>query len=482
MNSIYKYVVPALSAFILGTGSAQASTPVFSTYPKSTPRLSPEVRDYTTTCNKGVVRLFSVLPPRTKAFLNGRVLRPGTHSILSKLSPGQRLHVQARYGKKNLDYSIRCIPRGFPSFKANGLLPASMPWVALASTNVGAVLGPYAIVVDRRGVPIWWKYTAGYNVMDVKGLPNGRIGFWSGLLNSDHAEGSFTVYNNKGQLQKSVATIGSLEDAHDSQLAPDGSWYRMVLNWHLDADLSSLGEPAHAVWDDQLQQIGTDGAVKWSWNALDHVSPADGLRWYGVLKATTIGTDPLDLFHLNSIEQAGQNDLIISMRHMDAVYRIRKSDGKILWKLGGATTPESLTVLNDARYPGQPFAGQHDARLQADGTLTVYDNGTGVTGRAPRATRWQIDAQAHTARLVEEITDPQATWSAAGGSARRMSDGSWIISWSHSPYIKAYSKSHKLIWNFKIAATSYRAQPIPLSYNSRAAMVSGMDFMNPIPR
>jgi hypothetical protein len=39
--------------------------------------------------------------------------------------------------------------------------------------------------------------------------------------------------------------------------------------------------------------------------------------------------------------------LILSLRHTDAIYRISRSDGNVVWKLGGTTTAESLTVSGD---------------------------------------------------------------------------------------------------------------------------------------
>ena len=57
--------------------------------------------------------------------------------------------------------------------------------------------------------------------------------------------------------------------------------------------------------------------------------------------------------------------MIASFRTLDAVLKIDKSTGRIIWKLGGATTPRSLEVLQDPRR--YTFGGQHDARLLPTG-------------------------------------------------------------------------------------------------------------------
>ena len=66
--------------------------------------------------------------------------------------------------------------------------------------------------------------------------------------------------------------------------------------------------------------------------------------------------------------------MIASFRNLDAVYKIKKSTGKIVWKLGGTRTPKSLTVKHDPH--NYTLGAQHDARLLPDGTLTLFDNRT----------------------------------------------------------------------------------------------------------
>jgi hypothetical protein len=176
------------------------------------------------------------------------------------------------------------------------------------------------------------------------------------------------------------------------------------------------------------------------------------------------------------LPEDGAGGLVISARHLDAVYRINKADGAITWKLGGTNTSESLATSGDNSLV--PLAGQHDARPQPDGSVTVFDNGSGYSGRQARALRWAINTSAHTAQLVEKLTDPVINdSSAAGGSARRLTDGSWVVSWCSFPYVRAYSASHKKIFDMKFAGAgrTYRATPISSSQVTRAQLVAGMD-------
>ena len=103
----------------------------------------------------------------------------------------------------------------------------------------------------------------------------------------------------------------------------------------------------------------------------------------------------------------------MSLRNTDGVYGI---DGRAAcWKLGGEETPESLRIIGD--YDEYPSGEQHDARVLPDGTISVFDNRTGLDA-PPRVTRWRIDEKAMTATLVEAYEDRIAPGSPATGSAR----------------------------------------------------------------
>ena len=126
-----------------------------------------------------------------------------------------------------------------------------------------------------------------------------------------------------------------------------------------------------------------------------------------------------DWAHWNSIQQVGDT-VVVSFRHLDAVYAINKLDGEILWKLGGTPTSKSLTVVGDPE--SNPLGGQHYARLLSDGTLTVYDNNTNESA-PPRGVSYQIDIATQTATFVEAVNDPDVTASPCCGSAAGLPTG-----------------------------------------------------------
>jgi len=125
------------------------------------------------------------------------------------------------------------------------------------------------------------------------------------------------------------------------------------------------------------------------------------------------------------------------MEHLDTVLRIRRDpgqpdDGTVVWRLGG---PQSSFVFLDDPSGG-PLRPQ-DARLGADGTLSLIDSRTDRPGETARAVVYRLDGAGGTARLVwsapfvAPVTG--ATWSGGLGSVRRQSDGHTVVGWGDQP-------------------------------------------------
>ena len=193
------------------------------------------------------------------------------------------------------------------------------------------------------------------------------------------------------------------------------------------------------------------------------------------------GRTAYDVFHMNSVGSLGGSRVQVSLRHTDAVYRIDKPTGNIVWKLGGTPRPESLTVNNDPVFAsGSTISGQHDARLLPDGSLTLYDNGTN-RNRPPRAVRYAINPYDKTATLLESISDPGASTSLCCGSARRLSGGDWVISWGGDPLITEQTSSGNRVFALSLdpSVFSYRADPVLPGVVSASALRAGMNAQFP---
>jgi hypothetical protein len=470
-----------LVAFVVPSATAASFTMTSS--PALNQKFNKSWQDYTVACPAGSVRLTLSSPAGTAPKVNGKAVKLGTTATNAPMTPGRRAIVSATIAGKRTVYSVRCLPADFPKFTATGSLTSASPFVAMSvvTSLIGPVV-PYAFVIDSHGVPIWWKNTPGVSTMDVKPLSGGEIGFWSGLLFSERANGPFTIYNLNGTKVRDVVPNVGTSDPHESHPTSRGTIYRVAYVTRENADLSALRGPSdHAVLDGVIQEIDSAGNVVWQWDSKDHIGVAEtpGL-WFGILSAVS-GKDPIDMVHLNAVEEDKEGNLLLSFRHANAIYKIRKSDGSVIWKLGGTVSGNSLTVVGDSQYPTQPLAGQHDVRSLPNGDVTVHDNGTGVTGRGPRVTSWRINESARTATLVESFSNPGLTSSGGIGSARKLSDGGWLVAWGASSQIRGYDAAHRQIFGINLAGggKAYRAAPITSSEFSRTQFVAGMDAQYP---
>src|SRR5262249_59101508 len=104
-------------------------------------------------------------------------------------------------------------------------------------------------------------------------------------------------------------------------------------------------------------------------------------------------------------------NLLISGRNTHAAYEVSRKTGRILWRLGGKKSDFRMG-------PDTRFAWQHDVRRQADGTITVFDNGAAPP--VPKLTRilvLTLDIADKSATLVRSYHHPKRLLSPFEGNA-----------------------------------------------------------------
>jgi len=465
-----------IAACLIPPAAAAATGPTVTVTGGLTPSFSPAIANYTVRCATPLT-VTTEAPSGWTVGVDGKAGRTGSQSASLRLSAGQRFKITTRHLGKTTTASVRCIPTDFPSFEVTGQLPASFPLFAFS--NIAPVVfktpaQPYAIVADRNGVPIWWVH-APDNLFNVMGMAGGRIA--AGL-----ADGPLTIYTPRGVVEKRARPTLGQPDAHEAIPTSRGTFYLGATSQRYHVDMRAIGQSADgSALDSVIEEVSATGKSLWSWRSADHFSIPDSILpqvFIPLTNVTSSRTPVVDVAHINSIEDDGQGGIVASFRNTSAIYRIIKSTGQIDWKLGGTTTAQSLTVIGDD-VSDRHVGGQHDARVLPDGTVSVLDNGWG-TNHGARVTRWLVDRTAHTATLVESLVDPTIGKSICCGSARRGSDGSWLVDYGAIAYVRAYDKTKKQVFSlhFTEHGLTYRATPVPTSQLTAATLISGMDFMH----
>jgi len=189
------------------------------------------------------------------------------------------------------------------------------------------------------------------------------------------------------------------------------------------------------ILDSEIVFLNKDGTEKFKYSLLDRIDISEIATnqpaYYNP------GAAPVDVIHSNSVEIAGDS-VIISSRHLDAVHKMRISDGEIVWKLGGhGKTKYDLDVLNEYGAFNQSnntidlnhlLSGQHDARVTKDGGVSIFDNGT-TSNRNPRVLTLSIDEKNMKAKITQVVTGSSQSISSCCGTARELKDGAWLVNW-----------------------------------------------------
>ena len=123
------------------------------------------------------------------------------------------------------------------------------------------------------------------------------------------------------------------------------------------------------------------------------------------------------------------------------------------------------------------FRGQI-ARLLPGRTLTLFDNRSKLGHKPPRAVRYRINQKRGTATLLRSITDPEVRNSNCCGSARRLPNRDWLISWGKHEPIGGYQPDGKRTFLLAFPSNfSYRAEPAPADALSAPDLRAGMRAM-----
>lgn len=450
-----------------------------SSVPPLTPAFDPAVSDYTVRCDGTPLAISGKVAAGETIAVDGGEEESGSFATVVPLEADQEFGFSVLAGEQQRDYHVRCLPANFPAWEYERLRqPSHEFYVVSPSLSTGG--GPFAVIFDDHGVPVWWQTDSPAPPSDAKVLANGNVVWWGSPPGGD----AYEIRDLDGNLLQAVRFATGRIDSHEFQVEPNGDYLIESYQPREHVDLSAYGGLADGtVIDAVIEEVTPAGNVVWEWSTAGHIGLEETGRWW---PTALLGAAGADIVHMNAVEPVGDDAVLISLRHTDAVYKVDKATGSIIWKLGGTWTPKSLTVKGDPEG-AYPLGGQHDVRLLPGGTateyeITVHDNNTNLPG-PPRGVRYKIDEAAKTATLAEQVTDPEAPSSFCCGSARRSADGSWLFSWGGSSLVTEFDGAGQRTFKLGFGGTafSYRAVSAPDGVLTAAALRAGMDSMHPRP-
>ena len=188
--------------------------------------------------------------------------------------------------------------------------------------------------------------------------------------------------------------------------------------------------PDSTIADCVVQNVDPQGQLVWEWRASDHLDPVT--EWTAAPSATLGGQTVYDVFHCNSIDPNPNGNVLVSARHLSAVFEVRQSDGLVAWKLSGKPTDKDGAVI--MQIQNDPEGGivlQHDARYLPNGDIWMFDNQRLVSGQPARGIEYSLNFDTNTAQPVFSFTAPENGPSCCIGSFRLTPDGHRVIGWGY---------------------------------------------------
>jgi len=417
------------------------------------------VVDYVNRCDPDEpTRVAVEAPPGTRVSVDGRSPRRGSFTAKVDQQVNERFTIVVSSETKTTTHHVRCLPLDFPEWSAERTgTPQAQFYV---TTLIEGFAPNVPVIFDTNGVPVWW--TERQPTFLHTPLHNGNLA----TLN---IAGGMVERRLDGSVARLLNTVGATSDFHDVIRLPNRNY--MLATFEIRrCNLRLWGEGRGRCIFHDFQELTPNGDVVWSWRPETDIPLRETpSKWRSVRDAS--GT--VDPWHYNSVAWTGDG-IIVSFRHMDAIYKIDYATKDVVWKLGGKVRPERLRVIGDPVFDaGGSISGQHDARLRPNGVVTLFDNGTNE-GRAPRSVAYRINEGAGTATLVRRVTDAIAPNSMCCGSTRVLGDGNYVTGWGGTPWITENEPDGTQVFRLD-ANFIYRAIPIADGRYTRRELRVGMD-------
>ena len=314
--------------------------------------------------------------------------------------------------------------------------------------NGPLILDPHGRVVWFLPYPVSEKLAVtNFRVQNLFGQP--VLTWWVGNTDAGYGRGEGVIYDRSyHQIATVHAANGLDQDSHEFLVTPQGDAY-ITAAWPVH--LPSL---RRGTIDAVVQEIDINtGLVLFEWHSLDHIP----------LSASYTKVPPkglYDPYHLNSIALDGAGNLVLSMRNTSALYDIDHQTGQVLWSLGGKSSTFKMGK-------GTSTWGQHDAVVEPDGSVTLFDDGAGPPKVHPysRGIRERLDFNHKTATLVRAYDHSPQLSTDFEGSMQTLPGGDVFLGWGELSSFSEDTAGGKQDFDahFTAPTASYRAYRFPWS-------------------
>jgi hypothetical protein len=328
-------------------------------------------------------------------------------------------------------------------------------YVLLAPKRAVAQAGP--MILDDRGEVVWFRPLETMAVADFRAQRYGGrpvLTWWRGRAPRGVGDGHYVIVDESyNEIATLTAGNGLTGDIHEF-LITERDTALITIYERKPWDLSPVGGPKEGeIFDGVIQELDiASGRVLFEWRASDHIALGESVQKAPPAERGE-AAPPFDYFHVNSVAEDLDGDLLVSARHTNGVYKISKKDGRVLWRLGGKRSDYAMG-------PRTRFALQHDARRQPDGTLTLFDNGAKREGARSRVLVLVLDDVRRRATIERSYEHPDGLFAETQANAQFLPNGHVLVGWGQAPYVTEFDRDGDVLFDLRFGgegADSYRA-------------------------
>lgn len=311
----------------------------------------------------------------------------------------------------------------------------------------------YAIIADELG-EVRLNQLHPYEGFNFDWHENGKLAWY------DIIDGNWSVLDSALTGCDKVDAVNASLDYHDLELRADGSILLMeteIVQLSVADSVSDSNDSIRSILDCVLYELDSSGQVIWWWRASDVIPPTHctHCNWEFSL---------IDAYHQNAFQTLDNGDILLCLRNMDAVIRIDRNSGDVMWQLGGLASDMVFTDEDGA------FSQPHDVHLLEENRLLLFDNAIGQDSVGSRGMEYALDFEAGLATVMETWPHPDGSVALSQGSIQRLVDGGTLIGWGTAAseaysggMVSEYAASGQLLGTlyFPYNHFSYRARKVP---------------------
>ncbi|MEO1289138.1 MAG: aryl-sulfate sulfotransferase [Chloroflexota bacterium] len=292
------------------------------------------------------------------------------------------------------------------------------------------VYGQYLLVLDNEGKILEFQEVR--RNFNFGRMPDGNRYYYNferdGPGRGASSDGAYRILDRSFNILQEYRIFGEQLPTQAHEFLPLSNGNVLMLSQPLIVrNLTAFGGHERALVSEAvIQEINSDGNVVFAWRSWDHVLFTDTARFEELQISPP---EAVSYMHVNALAVDLDGNIILSARRFNELIKINRTNGEIMWRMGGVNSRNNDFTFIDDPYDG--FSGQHHVQVLSNGNILLFDNHTNDPTVGSRAVEYAIDEENRTATLVWSYESGR--FAPAMGSVQRLDNGNTLIGWGTAP-------------------------------------------------